>query len=305
VGAVASAQTPLQKLHDSTEVWFNNSMDRVSGAYKRYTQGALLVIGLIIAILLNADTIQMWKRLAENDALRTAMADRAARLLPALDTIVNATPGDTMTKVPVPAPGGQPTGTDSASAGSAPRGAQANAPAAPADSAPPLPGAAAPKTTAATPDTAKAPTPDSAAKLKYLATRAMLDSMELKLGWTREDWAYLGFKSKKTGADSTAGNAASAKLVSGAADTRTAKSAPSNDSVAPPAEAVSGTTYAGRWLAKFFGLLMTGLAISLGAPFWFDMLNKVISVRAAGRSPAERPKSPEGESKRAGEQAPR
>jgi hypothetical protein len=41
------------------------------------------------------------------------------------------------------------------------------------------------------------------------------------------------------------------------------------------------------------GWLITALAISLGAPFWFDMLNKVMNVRAAGRAPEEKPKSPE------------
>jgi len=33
------------------------------------------------------------------------------------------------------------------------------------------------------------------------------------------------------------------------------------------------------------GWLLTALAVSLGAPFWFDMLNKVINVRNAGRKP--------------------
>ncbi|MFL5403890.1 MAG: hypothetical protein ACJ8BF_13845 [Gemmatimonadales bacterium] len=41
------------------------------------------------------------------------------------------------------------------------------------------------------------------------------------------------------------------------------------------------------------GWLLTALAISLGAPFWFDMLNKVMNVRAAGRAPEEKPKPPE------------
>jgi hypothetical protein len=31
------------------------------------------------------------------------------------------------------------------------------------------------------------------------------------------------------------------------------------------------------------GWLLTALAISLGAPFWFDMLGKVISIRAANK----------------------
>jgi hypothetical protein len=39
-------------------------------------------------------------------------------------------------------------------------------------------------------------------------------------------------------------------------------------------------TTPGGWLLKFFGWIITGLAISLGAPFWFDMLNKVMVIRS-------------------------
>ncbi len=46
------------------------------------------------------------------------------------------------------------------------------------------------------------------------------------------------------------------------------------------------------WLDKVFGLLLTSFAVSLGAPFWFDMLNKVVNIRSAGRAP-ERSQSPE------------
>jgi hypothetical protein len=35
------------------------------------------------------------------------------------------------------------------------------------------------------------------------------------------------------------------------------------------------------------GWLLTALAISLGAPFWFDMLNKLINIRSSGRAPEE------------------
>lgn len=40
------------------------------------------------------------------------------------------------------------------------------------------------------------------------------------------------------------------------------------------------------WLAKALGLLFTAIAVSLGAPFWFDMLSKFVRVRAAGEKPA-------------------
>ncbi len=42
-----------------------------------------------------------------------------------------------------------------------------------------------------------------------------------------------------------------------------------------------------EWTSAFVGILLTSLAVSLGAPFWFDMLNKVINIRASGKSPRE------------------
>ncbi|HEY6155917.1 MAG TPA: hypothetical protein VIV88_00610 [Gemmatimonadales bacterium] len=42
--------------------------------------------------------------------------------------------------------------------------------------------------------------------------------------------------------------------------------------------------------AKVFGLLLTALALSLGAPFWFDVLSKIIAVRASGQAPDQHPK---------------
>jgi hypothetical protein len=45
---------------------------------------------------------------------------------------------------------------------------------------------------------------------------------------------------------------------------------------------------AGAWASKIIGLLVSILAISLGAPFWFDILNRVMQVRAAGASPREK-----------------
>jgi hypothetical protein len=38
---------------------------------------------------------------------------------------------------------------------------------------------------------------------------------------------------------------------------------------------------------KVVGLLITGLALSLGAPFWFDLLNKFVNLRVTGTKPAK------------------
>lgn len=39
------------------------------------------------------------------------------------------------------------------------------------------------------------------------------------------------------------------------------------------------------WLTKIFGWILTILAISLGAPFWFEVLNKFVNLRSAGSKP--------------------
>jgi hypothetical protein len=40
-------------------------------------------------------------------------------------------------------------------------------------------------------------------------------------------------------------------------------------------------------LSKVMGLLLTTLALSLGAPFWFDLLSRFVSVRNSGRQAAD------------------
>jgi hypothetical protein len=45
------------------------------------------------------------------------------------------------------------------------------------------------------------------------------------------------------------------------------------------------------WAMKIGGLLATAGALSMGAPFWFDLLGKIVNLRAAGKKP-ETPKDP-------------
>jgi hypothetical protein len=47
-----------------------------------------------------------------------------------------------------------------------------------------------------------------------------------------------------------------------------------------------------RWVFyKIFGLMVSVLAVSLGAPFWFDTLSKFVNVRSSGTPPGETRKS--------------
>lgn len=49
---------------------------------------------------------------------------------------------------------------------------------------------------------------------------------------------------------------------------------------------------AGGWFAKVSGLLLTAIAITLGAPFWFDVLNKIIVVRSTVKPKEKSPEEP-------------
>jgi hypothetical protein len=46
------------------------------------------------------------------------------------------------------------------------------------------------------------------------------------------------------------------------------------------------------WLAKFLGLAVTTFAVTLGAPFWFDFLNKFMVVRSTVKPHEKSPEEP-------------
>lgn len=166
----ANAGNDPAKLQRNIEDWFNSSMDRVSGWYKRYSQRIVLVMALIAAVLVNADCIQLAKRLSTNAILRQSIGALA----------------------------------DSATT-------KADAPISPVD--------------------------------RVKADLKTLDDIGLPLGWTH------------------APGQAPVKL---------------------------GAAVSEHWL----GWLLTALAVSLGAPFWFDVLNKIIVIRSTVK-PAEK-SGPEG-----------
>jgi hypothetical protein len=48
----------------------------------------------------------------------------------------------------------------------------------------------------------------------------------------------------------------------------------------------------GMLLSMILGWAITAAAASLGAPFWFDTLKRVVSIRSSGKAPEERPLAP-------------
>jgi hypothetical protein len=66
-----------------------------------------------------------------------------------------------------------------------------------------------------------------------------------------------------------------------------------NDATFPGLDLLRDPRLFGRWLANvvpdhLLGWLLTGVAVSLGAPFWFDTLNRFMNIRAAGTAPNEK-----------------
>ena len=72
-----SAHGDLAKAQANIETWFNNGMDRVSSWYKRQTQWILLMIGIVIAVTLNVDTVKIATELYRNDTLRAGAVAQA------------------------------------------------------------------------------------------------------------------------------------------------------------------------------------------------------------------------------------
>lgn len=66
---VASAQS-LDQAQVNLEAWFNQRMEQLSDAYKRHLTYLTLAVGLLIAVVLNADSLQMARALWEDPALR-------------------------------------------------------------------------------------------------------------------------------------------------------------------------------------------------------------------------------------------
>lgn len=198
------AVDPLEIARQNIGQWYDSAMDRVTGAYKRWSQLALFVIGLLVATLLGIDAKEITKALQANPELRAAAVQAAqswVRQHPeaAAKTGGNAAAKDKVTATPVN-PG-----------------------------TPPPPPAA-----GSNPATTPAPQSLDAVKSQLDSLRQKLAGLDIPLSpWDQDQY--------KTPWD---------------------------------------------WLGEhLLGFLLTALAASLGAPFWFDLLNRFVSLRSAGKKP--------------------
>ena len=56
-----AAGNDVDKARENIETWFNSSMDRVSGWYKRRSQLIILILGFVVAIFVNVDSVTLVK----------------------------------------------------------------------------------------------------------------------------------------------------------------------------------------------------------------------------------------------------
>jgi hypothetical protein len=76
-----SSNDEVAKLQSNFEKWYNDAMDRAAGWYKRQSQNILLGLGLVTAILVNANSITLARVLWVDPGIREATVTSATAYL--------------------------------------------------------------------------------------------------------------------------------------------------------------------------------------------------------------------------------
>ncbi|MBF2083513.1 hypothetical protein [Thermoleptolyngbya sp. C42_A2020_037] len=210
-------QDGLRKLEQEVENWFNRSMDRASGVYKRNAKGVAIILGILLAAATNADTFLVVDRLSRDSAIRAAVSESANQLLsqspqaPTRFREAFPTSGQ-----PLPIPNSPNVGESSFDTLE--------------------PGGLPPDTTPIAPATEASNLQQELADIRD-AVDTVLDDIPLPIGWSKRN-----------------------RLQQFPPNTSLLISIPK----------------------RILGWLITGIAISMGSSFWFDLLSKVVRVRNAG-----------------------
>lgn len=71
----------VNQLREEVEIWFDRSMDRSSGVYKRNARGVAILIGFLLAVVTNSNSIYILNRLASDQELRQTVVQGAGRFI--------------------------------------------------------------------------------------------------------------------------------------------------------------------------------------------------------------------------------
>jgi|GEM_PF-2491225 hypothetical protein len=94
------AQNDLEKFKASLEQWYDDTMERVTGWYKRRTQIINFFVGLGIAVAFNADTLSIVSVLSKDTNARAQMVQLASAYIEKPPAPQNGNPPGTSTKDP-------------------------------------------------------------------------------------------------------------------------------------------------------------------------------------------------------------
>ena len=256
--------------------WFDDSMNRVSGWYKRWSQLVLLAVSIVVALVLGVDILQIGKQLWADPALREATASAAARFVEerASEMAAAEEGGSAEPEAALESP--EPPEPPEVAAGDA-NAAEDTAAAAPADAGAEEGGAS--PATPETPESDAAAEPDAAGQETATPEPApATDSLAKDL---HEDLSSLMGEFQNLGLPLAPFDGAEAEYTR----EKTKAEVEALASMKPWRRTLELLLF---WLGQHgLGLLLTGLAASLGAPFWFDLLNKFVTLRASGKPPVE------------------
>jgi hypothetical protein len=196
---VGEKESKLAKARQNVEKWFDDSMDRVSGVFKRYSQWMALMIGFVIALILNVDSVDLTLYLWREPTVRQALAENAS-MFELSEEELGANPEDALQNF-----------------------------------------------------------------------RNQFVGLSLPIGW--------GFTRVPTSAFSDA----NCQLFPGEGQSFGIPVIGSNLCITPP----NSNNQANLGI-KILGILLTALAARQGAPFWFDILKRVVNLRGTGANPAEK-----------------
>lgn len=73
----------LEVKRESVEQWFDHSMDKLSLWYKKESRKIIFVIGILVTLVLNLDTLMIVKSLYQNETLRSGVIAAAEKTDPA------------------------------------------------------------------------------------------------------------------------------------------------------------------------------------------------------------------------------
>jgi len=94
--AVDRAEGSVAKAQRALEEWYDSAMDRVSGWYRRRTQWILFAVGLLVTIVVNANTFTIGHALYRDGAMRDRAVALAGRIEADTSTVSGATVAELM-----------------------------------------------------------------------------------------------------------------------------------------------------------------------------------------------------------------